>query len=101
MKTYLTAALLGLGTLCAPMTADASWLSEALRNSSATIHFGPPVYPAYVAPPVCAYPPPPCAVPAYVVPVYTPPCHSPRPVYIDSGRYGRRHHHDHHHRHYR
>lgn len=97
MRTYITAILLGLGSLCAVVPAEASWLSEAARNTNVLVNVGPG-YPAYY--PVPAYGPP-IVAPGYIAPTYIAPTYI-APTYIAPGiypAYGRPYGHYHHHHH--
>lgn len=111
MRAFLTAVLLGIGTLCATTPADASWLSEMVRNSNASIYIGPgqpgygyaqpygyvqPTY--YPQPYVAPYAPAPYIVPSYVAPV-GPSFYQTRPAYPLYPRYSGHNHHHHHHHH--
>lgn len=109
MRVFLTAVLLGIGTLCTTAPADASWLSEAFRNGNASVYIGagqpgygyaqpygyvqPSYYPqTYVAP----YAPVPYLVPSYAAPLPSASFYLTRPVYPlypSSRAYGHHHYH--------
>lgn len=98
MRNLLTVVVLGLATLVAAVPAQASWLSEAVRNSNTSIFIGPPgygAYPGYYAPPVIVSQPPVYIAPPYVAPVYPygANIYQGRPNYY--GNYGHHHHHRH------
>jgi len=99
MRTFITTVVFSLGTLAAAAPVQASWLSEAVRNSNVTVVVGPSYGPGYYAPPVYG---PPCIAPRYVgpayvvpvAPVYGPSFYEARP-YPNYRRYDRHRHHHH------